>query len=118
MNRLERAQRLCAVLVDRFGVDGSIDDDHPLIPCCPVNTAGLPSTDDVPLPKPSIEHSIVKCEVCGDDMWIGPMQKRHRMGIRICYRCIAVFYALHQRPDTIEVKSLNPNEGSIPRRRT
>lgn len=107
-----RASVLTAVLLDAgYGSDGA---QRPLIPGRNVDTKWLP-VEGVVMPKPSIEHSIVKCTVCQGDMWLGPQQMKAR-GIRLCYLCISVFYLLHQDHDVVDIKFLNPNEADIPRR--
>ncbi len=92
------------------------DQQPDLIPCVNVDPTWLPAEiNGTPLPKPSIHHTIVKCEVCGVDMWIGLFQKQAQ-GLRLCYLCLVVFYMLHQNHDMIEFRPLDPNADNIPRR--
>lgn len=45
----------------------------------------------IPVPQPSIEHTLTQCVRCGGDGWIGPAQRLHYIfngGEVVCYRCL------------------------------
>lgn len=64
----------------------------PVAPCRNVdrrwNAFFIELIGEVP-PAPSIEHTIVQCHACAEDIWIGPRQKE-LPAIRICYVCHVV----------------------------
>jgi hypothetical protein len=66
--------------------------------------------------KPSIQHTLVTCEVCGDDAWIGPKQLQVRPALRLCMICVSILsvHAVDGGPK--EVRSLNPDIDNVPRR--
>lgn len=86
-----------------------------IIAVCPVNTTGLPNEPDNPLPVPSIAHSIITCDGCSQDCWIGPEQRNIRAVHPLrtwCYWCIARAGYMNN-----PMIGLNPSESQIPRRR-
>lgn len=87
----------------------------PVIACCNVDTGKLPKDSPIPLPKPSILHSIVDCDVCAEKCWIGPHQAATK-GTRTCYICLGILYKFNAFPLT--VKSLDPDADNVPRRVT
>lgn len=44
-----------------------------IMACLPVDTSTLPAIDQE-LPKPTNLYSLIQCESCKQDMWIGPRQ--------------------------------------------
>lgn len=111
--RVEVAKRV-PLLVARFSEETQ---EIPLVAGRNVDMTWLADVDTggVPIPTPSIEHSIVQCQVCGLDLWLGPQQMKAE-GTRICYVCLAVFHMLTGSVAATEIKYLNPDEHKIPRR--
>lgn len=88
--------------------------DKPLIPCVNVDMQYLPVIDGVdPASVVSVEHAIVPCHCCGDDVWIGPKQAK-LPGTRTCYLCVAMLNALVGALP--EPTMLDPKADEIPRR--
>lgn len=58
----------------------------------PVNMKDVrASIAGIPIPKPSIEHSLIDCGICGGPAWIGPAQLMHftfNGGLIVCYHCL------------------------------
>lgn len=83
---------------------------------CPVDTAGLPKRDK--LPVPSIAHSIFPCDQCGRECWIGPAQLKVRLlngSGALCYWCVFASDAF--RGDQVHIVGLDPDADERPRRR-
>lgn len=84
----------------------------------PVDTTGLPRDTAIPIPVPSIEHTLIDCDSCGRQCWIGPKQLAF---LRVyptptaCYFCIIRGFRLGVY-DEVRLTVLNPNEAKIPRR--
>lgn len=86
-----------------------------IIACCPVDTSALPETG-VPLPEPSVEHSITTCDDCAQSVWIGPAQRLQRIGRGLpvlCYLC--ALKAVEPGPDML-ILGLDATADSKPRR--
>ncbi len=79
-----------------------------------VDTTHLPKDIfGVKLPQPSIEHTIKTCQVCEEDIWLGPEQVK-AAGVRLCYRCTTVAQAVCNSDPQMHM--LNPTEHRLPRR--
>jgi hypothetical protein len=104
------AARMPALLA-RFGHGG--DATPMLIAGCNVDTSKLPQGPGIPpLPVPSINHTIARCETCREQIWLGPKQLRAR-GVRICYICLWIVTA---GEGTSPIVALDPDADSVPRR--
>ncbi len=110
--RLEPCAKLIAVL--------SVNPKEPtfIIAGRNVDTSYLPQGPGIPpLPVPSIHHSMVDCQLCGDKIWLGPNQMKAK-GWRICYLCHGVMLVLDPRRHHMEMRMLNADEAEVPRRTT
>lgn len=87
----------------------------PVIACCNVDTSKLPKPPGKALPQPSILHTVTGCEICDEEVWIGPNQNLARqIGTVTCYICVAILSKYNAVPPI--TLSLNQNESDIPRR--
>lgn len=84
----------------------------PVIACRNVDTSKLPIAAEKV--EPSILHTVVGCDVCGEKVWIGPAQ-RCTVGTVTCYICLGIL--AHYNAAPLDVKILNPNADDVPRRR-
>lgn len=78
-----------------------------------VDASALPDVPGVPVPQPSVEHTIAVCAVCRDAIWLGPMQIKAK-GIRTCCICCVIYCA--SQDEDVPIISLNPDADKIPRR--
>jgi hypothetical protein len=86
-----------------------------MIALIPVDTTGLP--EGVEIPKPSISHTLMPCDACSRDCWIGPQQARARVAASLpalCYFCLIPVMAAAKVEFT--VYSLDPKADEVPRR--
>lgn len=90
-------------------------DELKVAACLPVDTSGLPDLG-MPLPKPTDLYSLIQCEACERDMWIGPRQiahiaelrQRETLVIRLCLYCVV---AVQSAVGEYEMYSLGGGEG-------
>lgn len=92
-----------------------------IIMLLPVDTTGLPEVAGVSAPTPSIEHTLIKCDICEKDCWIGPAQlvmRKARAVPAVCYHCLVRGMRLgYIDPLSLSsIRMLNPNADEIPRR--
>lgn len=88
------------------------------IPIIPVDTSRLPNRDGLPIPRPSIEHTLIGCERCGTAGWIGPHQLAHHQrggGEAICYYCLFAMMREGQFGGATVI-GLDPSADEKPRR--
>jgi hypothetical protein len=87
--------------------------------CVPVDTTGLP-TFPVPIPVPSIEHTIKHCDGCTQQIWVGPSQLQAyeiHGGVLLCFVCALILYRrLEALGEPIGLEVLDPNADDVPRR--
>lgn len=88
--------------------------------CLPRDTSGLPEVPGVPVPVPSIQHTLKQCQECGQDIWVGPNQLamyRTEHDVMVCLMCALAWFNTKD-PDDVDIvmASLNPDEPTIPRR--
>ncbi len=86
--------------------------DKPMIPGCNVDMQYLPPLARIVV---STAHSVVRCHVCDDDMWLGPNQ-RNVNGTRICYICVALLTEGTKEQQQPKVRMLDPDADRVPRR--
>ncbi len=106
-DRAKRARRLARKAKRR-------ESDGPrLVACVPVDTSRLPP--GLPVPVPSIEHSITQCPRCGQDCWIGPVQiEMTKLGSEaLCYYCLI---GIMTSGTVVDVHGLDPRADDTPRR--
>lgn len=90
-----------------------MDAHPPVLPIIPIDLAGR-TIFGQKVPKPSLEHSITRCQVCGGDGWIGPAQLFRKSmvgGFVVCYRCVAP--AMRTNP---QIHALDATADDKPRR--
>lgn len=89
--------------------------DHLLhiITCLPVDTSTLPDIG-IPIPKPSVEHSITRCKGCQVEVWIGPKQRKLKR-LYPAY-CILCSVSIVNARDIAMVIPLDTDADDIPRR--
>lgn len=66
-------------------------DERNTIPIIPTDLAKARSFRGVPMPIPSVEHTLTDCELCGRKGWIGPAQRMKALFNDVevlCYWCI------------------------------
>jgi hypothetical protein len=86
----------------------------------PADPSRLPPVS-VPYPTPSIAHSLVPCDRCGADSWIGPQQLATRTltgAEAICYYCFLAAVKSGEIPNDLAWVALNPDADKTPRRTT
>lgn len=87
-------------------------------PLIPIDHRDLPRVDGVETPTPSIDHSLVPCDLCGKQAWIEPTQLAKLTldgGVKICYWCMILQTKLGLTK-TMEHHVLNPRNDETPRR--
>ncbi len=66
-----------------------------LIICGNVDQSGVPDRLKGKVHTPTTEDTLTRCQVCRDQVWIGPRQRPvQSMGIRICQLCLGVAQVL------------------------
>ncbi len=75
-----------------------------VLACIPVNHAEL--APDIEY-SPGIDYTIIPCDRCGTDMWIGPTQAaryaaKPGLHLRLCAVC-----ALRERPGAVAIRLSN-----------
>lgn len=91
--------------------------------CLPKDTSTLPDIG-VPVPTPSIQHTLKQCQTCGQDIWVGPNQLQQIKYAQdaedphsiVCYLCGLQVMKDLEAGTRIELSVLNPNESRISRR--
>jgi hypothetical protein len=80
--------------------------------CLNVDRRKLPSAvDGIPMPEPTIAHTISNCDSCGEAVWVGPVQKK-MPGVSICYTCAAMLSTIVETQHF----ALNPAIDTVPKR--
>lgn len=88
-----------------------------IFPIIPLDMARQRTFKDIPVPQPSIEHTITTCDQCGGDGWIGPAQLASVTfggGERLCYWCL--FQRMQDNPAEFDMHSLDRTADAKPRR--
>jgi len=73
------------------------DDSVPVIACINRDRSTLPPELETEIPKPSILHALVRCDICDEECWIGPVQAA-TAGTRTCYVCLAILAPVQRVP--------------------
>jgi hypothetical protein len=83
----------------------------------PPNMAKMRQYQGADVPQPSVEHTLVKCDRCGGDGWIGPGQLAGLTfggGTKICYWCL--FKEMQDNPANLEMHAMDREADLKPRR--
>lgn len=92
--------------------------------CLPVDTSALPVPEGVEIPRASVQHTLKQCQVCQQDIWVGPNQLatydslfgRGETPVLACYLCAIQVARQVTESGSFSLAMLNPNEALIPRR--
>lgn len=83
----------------------------------PTDMAKMHEYQGIPIPTPSLEHTLTDCDQCGRQGWIGPAQRLHMLFNKadvLCYWCI--FADMEAGAELGVVKGLDETADDKPRR--
>ena len=111
-----RVRRMLDTVVIGDASDGEFAGLPMIIPCAPVDMERLlkltPDAEAELKGIVSVRHVKTECQVCDQEMWIGPTQAKAK-GQRMCYECYTIVEANAQvQPD---IRALNPDADEVPR---
>lgn len=96
---------------------GGTGNPQAMIVCRNVDVDAVPEWLHTQNRVPTTEDTLTRCQVCKDQVWIGPRQRPvQKMGIRVCQLCLGAATAIgvvdRQRDRSM---FLGPNALGIPR---
>lgn len=92
-----------------------------LAACLPVDPTGLADLVEpgVAIPVPLVDDTLMQCQECGRDIWVGPRKKFQASlsAVRLlCYFCVASVFNDAPPGTVMPMVNLNPGRIERPRR--
>lgn len=90
---------------------GHMEEQLMIAACLPVDTSKLPKVD-IPVPKSHVDDTIMKCEKCGQDIWVGPKKRALHDADGCMLACYLCAVRLIQGQEDVAMVDLDPKRSS------